>query len=114
MKVLLAGADGALGTPLTRLLVARGHTVLGLIRNPAGVPILRARGVEPIVADALNREGLLRAVDRHSADAVIHECTALKKPPTRASRMTKTNRLRNQGTSDLRAAAVRICANRDG
>jgi nucleoside-diphosphate-sugar epimerase len=112
MKILLAGCDGALGTPLTRLLLARGHTVLGLIRNPSRVPVLRARGVEPIVADALDREGLLRAVDRHSADAVIHELTALKKPPMRASGMATTNRLRTEGTANLLAAAARLGANR--
>jgi nucleoside-diphosphate-sugar epimerase len=112
MKVLLAGADGALGTPLTRLLIARGHTVLGLIRNPSGAPILRSRGVEPIVADALDREGLLRAVDGHSADAVIHELTALKRPPLRASGMTMTNRLRTEGTANLLTAAARLGANR--
>src|SRR5215813_4006058 len=112
MKVLLAGADGALGTPLTRLLLARGHTVLGLIRNPSGAPILRSRGVEPIVADALDRAALLRAVDQHSADAVIHELTALKKPPVRASGMVMTNRLRTEGTANLLAAAARLGANR--
>jgi nucleoside-diphosphate-sugar epimerase len=68
--------------------------------------------VEPIVADALDREGLLRAVDGHSADAVIHELTALKKPPMRASGMTMTNRLRTEGTANLRAAAARLGANR--
>ena len=36
MRVLVAGASGALGIPLTRLLVTRGHGVVGLIRNPAG------------------------------------------------------------------------------
>lgn len=112
MKILLAGADGALGTPLTRLLLARGHKILGLIRNPSGATTLRGRGVEPIVADALDRDELLRAVDGHSADAVIHELTALKKPPLRPSGMTMTNRLRIDGTANLLAAAARLGAKR--
>src|SRR5262245_30115677 len=112
MKILLAGADGAIGTPLTRLLLARGHSILGLIRNPSGAPTLRARGVEPIVADALDREALLRAVDGHSAEAVIHQLTALKKPPLRASGLVMTNRLRTGGTANLLAAASRLGANR--
>jgi nucleoside-diphosphate-sugar epimerase len=41
MRVFVAGANGALGTPLTRLLVARGHSVVGLIRDPAGSAGLR-------------------------------------------------------------------------
>jgi nucleoside-diphosphate-sugar epimerase len=112
MNVLLAGADGALGRPITRLLLARGHTVLGLIRDASGAPALRSQGVEPIVADALDREGLLRAVAGFSADAVIHELTALKKPPLRPSGMTMTNRLRIEGTMNLLAAARRLGANR--
>ena len=35
MKVFVAGATGALGIPLTRQLIARGHEVLGLVRDPA-------------------------------------------------------------------------------
>ena len=71
MVVLVAGASGALGTPLTRLLIARGHRVFGLIRDPAGAAGLRALGAQPVVADALDRPGLLRAVDGVAADAII-------------------------------------------
>jgi nucleoside-diphosphate-sugar epimerase len=112
MKVLVAGADGAIGTPLTRLLLARGHQVLGLIRDPAGVTSLRALGVEPIVADALDRDTLLRAVTPFKADAIIHELTALRKPPFRPSGMAMTNRLRTQGTDNLLAAATLMGARR--
>jgi nucleoside-diphosphate-sugar epimerase len=106
MKVLVAGADGAIGVPLTRLLLARGHQVLGLIRDPAGVTSLRAFGVEPIVADALDRERLLSAVKPFRADAIVHELTALRKPPLRPSGMVMTNRLRTLGTDNLLAAAT--------
>jgi nucleoside-diphosphate-sugar epimerase len=34
MKVLIAGATGALGVPLVRALIARGHQVLGITRTP--------------------------------------------------------------------------------
>ena len=112
MKVLVAGATGALGTPLTRLLLARGHQVLGLIRDPAGASPLRALGVEPIVADALDRQSLLRAVQPFRADAIIHELTALRKPPLRPSGMAMTNRLRTQGTDNLLAAAAQMGARR--
>src|SRR5689334_16772938 len=112
MRVFVAGASGAIGTPLTRLLIAHGHSVLGLIRDPAGAAGLRALGAQPIVADALDRDGLLRAVTGLSADAVIHELTALRKPPLRASGMIQTNRLRTEGTANLLAAAERFGAKR--
>jgi nucleoside-diphosphate-sugar epimerase len=112
MRVLVAGASGALGVPLTRLLSARGHSVVGLIRNPAGADVVRALGAEPIVADALDRDDLLRAVNGLTADAVIHELTSLRKPPLRANGMAVTNRLRTEGTANLLEVADRLGAKR--
>jgi nucleoside-diphosphate-sugar epimerase len=112
MRVFVAGANGAIGTYLTRLLIARGHSVIGLIRDPAGAAGLRSLGAEPVVSDALDRDRLLHAVDGLSADAVIHELTALRRPPLRASGMTLTNRLRTEGTANLLAVAERLRARR--
>jgi nucleoside-diphosphate-sugar epimerase len=112
LRVFVAGANGAIGRPLTRQLLARGHHVIGLIRNPAGVAALHELGAQPIVADALDRDGLLRAVNGVAADAIIHELTALRKPPLRPSGMTVTNRLRDKGTTNLLAVAERIGATR--
>ena len=112
MKVLLAGASGAIGTPLTRQLVAHDHQVLGLTRDWDGARRLQALGATPVVADALDRDGLLRAVDGLAADAVIHELTALRKPPLRHRGMAPTNRLRTEGTANLLAAAGALGARR--
>jgi len=112
MKVLVAGATGAIGIPLTRPLLAHGHQVLGLTRPEAGAGRLAALGARPVVADALDRDGLLRAVDGLSADAVIHELTALAKPPTRHRGMALTNRLRTEATTNLLAAAEALGARR--
>jgi nucleoside-diphosphate-sugar epimerase len=112
MRVLLAGASGALGRPLTRRLLAAGHEVIGLCRNPAGAPALMELGAQPLVADALDRIALLNAIDGLSADAVVHELTALRKPPTRHSGMAGTDRLRNEGTANLVAVAAAIGATR--
>src|SRR5215211_3312840 len=112
MKVLLAGASGAIGIPITRQLLAHHHQVLGLTRDRAGADRLAALGARPVLADALDRDGLLRAVDRLSADAVIHELTALHKPPLRHRGMALTNRLRSQGTTNLLAAAEALGARR--
>jgi nucleoside-diphosphate-sugar epimerase len=105
MKVLLAGASGAIGIPLTRQLLAHDHEVLGLTRDQAGTRRLRAVGATPVVADALAGDGLLRAVHGLSADAVIHELTALRRPPLRHRGMALTNRLGSEGTTNLLAAA---------
>ena len=81
MRVLVAGAGGAIGVPLTRRLIEHGHEVYGLTRSPGRSRTLADRGVRPLVADAMDRDGLLRAVDGLAADAVIHELTALTRTP---------------------------------
>ena len=48
MKVFVAGASGALGIPLTRQLIARGHEVLGLTRDAATDGSLRDLGQPPL------------------------------------------------------------------
>ena len=112
MKVLLAGASGAIGIPLTRQLIANGHQVLGLTRDQGGGRRLEALGATAVVADALDRDDLLRAVDGRRADAVIHELTALRKPPRRHRGMALTNRLRTEGTANLLDAAEALGARR--
>lgn len=112
MRVLLAGASGAIGIPITRQLTAHGHQVLGLTRDRGGAGWLEALGARPVVADALDRDALVRAVRGLSADAVIHELTALRKPPRRHSGMALTNRLRSEGTANLLAAAEVLGARR--
>jgi nucleoside-diphosphate-sugar epimerase len=113
MKVLLAGTSGAIGIPLTCELISHGHQVLGLTRTQGSASQLVALGATPAVADALNAGSLLRAVSGLSADAVIHELTALKQPPTRHGGMALTNRLRREGTTNLLAAAEVVSAPRD-
>jgi nucleoside-diphosphate-sugar epimerase len=112
MKVLLAGASGALGVPLTRQLVGHGHQVLGLTRSPAGARLLQALGATPVVADVLDCRTLRRALDGLTADAVIHELSALRTAPTRHRGMAMTDRLRTEGSTILLAAAEVLGAKR--
>lgn len=112
MKVLIAGASGALGTPLTRALVAKGHDVFGLARSPESMKHLTRLGAQPIQANVMDRDDLLRAVKDIQADAVIHALTALKKTPLRHQAMYATDALRDGGTANLLAAARQVGARR--
>jgi uncharacterized protein YbjT (DUF2867 family) len=62
MRVLVAGATGAVGSRLIPLLVAVGHTVTGLTRSPAKVEAIRSSGATAAVADALDAAAVRRAV----------------------------------------------------
>ncbi|MEV4111444.1 NAD(P)-dependent oxidoreductase [Nonomuraea sp. NPDC049695] len=108
MKVVIAGATGAIGRPLVAALREAGHEVLALTRDVrASVP-----GARTVVADVLDRDGLLRAVDGLSADAVIHQLTALSKPPAKYADMAMTNTLRTIGTTHLLQVARAVGARR--
>ncbi|GAA2152397.1 MULTISPECIES: NAD-dependent epimerase/dehydratase family protein [Glycomyces] len=108
MRVLLAGASGAVGAPITRALLASGHEVVALTRRRGGAPA----GTTELVGDALDRDGLLAAVRGLRADAVMHQLTALKKAPMRHRDLEATNRLRTEGTANLLAAARAVGARR--
>jgi uncharacterized protein YbjT (DUF2867 family) len=51
MRIVIAGGHGQIALRLERLLVARGHEVAGIIRNPAHAEDVRAAGAEPVVVD---------------------------------------------------------------
>ena len=112
MKVFVAGANGALGIPLTRQLLDHGHEVIGMTRSETGASELRMLGAHPVIADALDRDAVLRATDGLAADVVVHELTALTKPPLRISGMDATNRLRSEGSRTLVEVARQIGARR--
>src|SRR5664279_4266778 len=107
MKVLLAGASGAIGRYLVPQLIAAKHEVIGITRTPGS---LDGTGAREVVADVLDREALLGAVEGIRADAVIHQLTSLKKAPSTSRAMRETNRLRAEGTSTLIAAARKVGA----
>lgn len=111
MKVLIAGATGALGRPLVRELIERGHTVYGLTRTQGNSDSLTRAGATPIFADAMDRDALLASLREVQVDVVVHALTALKKPPLHYSGLEQTNHLRTEGTTNLLAAA-RACGAR--
>ncbi|MFI6299807.1 NAD-dependent epimerase/dehydratase family protein [Nonomuraea sp. NPDC050790] len=112
MKVLLAGATGAIGLPLLSALAASGHEVIALVRDPAKLHLVTERGAVAVRADVLDREGLLRAVDGLAADAVMHQATALRDAPRRLTPADRTLALRVSGTEHLLAAARAVGARR--
>jgi nucleoside-diphosphate-sugar epimerase len=112
MRVLLAGATGAIGVPLVTRLVESGDDVTGISRTETGAAALADLGADAVLADVLDRDGLLGALAGRRYDAVIHELTALKKPPARFRDMDATNVLRTTGTAHLLEAARAVRATR--
>jgi 2-alkyl-3-oxoalkanoate reductase len=108
MRVFVAGATGAIGTRLVRLLVERGHEVIGASRSPERADRVRALGAEPVVLDLLDPAAVRKAIAAARPEAIVHQATALA--GLRDFRnfdrsFAETNRLRTQGTDALLAAA---------
>jgi nucleoside-diphosphate-sugar epimerase len=74
MKVFLTGATGYIGGSVAGKLVAAGLEVSGLVRSEAKIPLLKVRGIEPVVGVLDDCEILTKAA--RAADAVIHAASA--------------------------------------
>ena len=107
MKVLVAGATGALGRQLVPQLVARGHEVYGMTRTQSKADAVRAMGATPLVADALDPEAVASAVAESEPEVIVHQLTALSGSIDMRHfdrDFALTNRLRSEGTDHLLAA----------
>lgn len=109
MRIFIAGATGALGSRLVRLLTDGGHDVSGSSRNEAGRAAVDALGATGIVVDPLDAASVRAAVAEAKPDVIVHQLTALSSLSGNLKKWDRdfamTNRLRTEGTDHLLAAA---------
>jgi nucleoside-diphosphate-sugar epimerase len=108
MRILVAGATGALGRQLVPRLAAREHEVSGITRSASKEEQLRRLGATPLVADGLDAEAVARSVAQSEPEVIVHQLTAIPNQVDlrRLDRdFELTNRLRTEGTDHLLAAA---------
>lgn len=95
MKVLVAGATGAIGRPLISALLAAGHEVIGVSSSENGARSLREKGAQGEVANVLDENQVLTLAKRVQPDAVIDELTSLPKRYTPEEMKAAADRDRN-------------------
>ena len=109
MRILLAGATGAIGRPLVPKLVEAGHEVVALTRRPEKTRELEAAGVDARVCDIRDRESTLAIANEVRPDVVLDETTDLPQryDPRRMDLFYKEmGPLRLLGTPNLMDAAL--------
>jgi nucleoside-diphosphate-sugar epimerase len=100
MRILVAGASGAIGRQLLPLLDAVGHETVALVHR---TPVEVENG-HVVAADALDRDALVTAISEFEPEVVVNLLTAI--PHNLNVRkfereFAKTNRLRTEGTANL-------------
>ena len=115
MRIFLAGASGAIGRPLTAMLVAAGHEVTGTTRSADGAATISAAGARAVIVDVFDAADLHVAVVASRPEVVIHQVTSLTlKPGEELSdeQLARNAEVREVGTSNLIEAAVAAGAQR--
>jgi nucleoside-diphosphate-sugar epimerase len=108
MRILLAGATGAIGRRLVPQLLAAGHHVIATTRTENKQAALWNLGAQPVLMNGLDAESVGTAVAEAEPEVVIHQMTAIDGVTDLRHfdrEFSATNRLRTQGTDHLLAAA---------
>ena len=113
MKIFVAGATGAVGLPLVRVLCARGHQVTGMTRAGPGVDRLRELGALISTADAFDPQAVRNAIAAAAPDVVIDQLTWLPANPADIIKsMPNDTRLHREGGGNLLTAAKELGVSR--
>jgi nucleoside-diphosphate-sugar epimerase len=103
MRVLVAGASGAIGRQLLPLLAAVGHETIALVHR---TPVEVENG-HVVSASALDRDALVMAVSEFEPEVVVNLLTAIPRNLNARKfeqEFAMTNRLRTKSTANLVAA----------
>lgn len=110
MRVVVAGATGAIGRILLPRLRIDGRNVIAVCRHEERAEVMRAMGYETVVADALDGDALRSAVVAARPEIIINQLTSLPlsllNPRAASKAARRTNALRTVGGKALADAAT--------
>lgn len=115
MKILVAGASGAVGQPLIDLLIQEGHEVHGITQSKEKALIIAGKGAKPLILNILDREAIFPAVANIKPDVVIDMLTHMPKeytPETMRNTVELDAKIRREGGAHLQTAAETYGAKR--
>lgn len=101
MRIFLAGGTGVIGRSVVPGLVAAGHQLVVLARDPQRAAAAAALGAAVVQGDALDAADLLRLVTAAEPELIMHQLTDLSERSAQANAQ-----LRIDGTRNLVQAAL--------
>lgn len=115
MKILIAGATGAIGQPLVDLLIQDGHTVYGMTQSKERALMIAGKGAKPVILNVLERTDVFSALASIRPEIVVDMLTHLPKEYTPESMRQAAEldaKIRREGGGNLQAAAEAYGAKR--
>lgn len=109
-KVFVAGASGAIGRSLCKMLIKDGWSVYGTTRSENKVAMLKELGVEPIIIDVYDEKKLEEVLTTIQPKIVIHQLTDLPaglNPDKMEEALISNAKLREIGTKNLVNASIK-------
>ncbi len=82
MKILIAGASGAIGRPLIHLLSQYEHDIYGITQSDTGARTIEERGGKPLILNVLDLNAVFSALADVKPDIVIDMLTHLPREYT--------------------------------
>lgn len=108
MKILIAGATGAIGKPLIHLLSKDHHEIYGITQSKQRAATLKEKGTKPFILDVLDRTAVFSAMEEIKPDIVVDMLTRLPKeytPESMRDASVMDTKIRIEGGGNLLAAA---------
>jgi nucleoside-diphosphate-sugar epimerase len=108
----VAGASGAVGRPVVRELVGRGHEVVALTSSESKRAVLEQLGAAAVVGDVFDAQRMVELVGAAEPEGVVNVASKWSVNPTRIRQVTPANEIREHGARNMVAAAVAASARR--
>src|SRR5436190_9245420 len=112
MRVFVAGASGAVGRPVVRELVGRGHSVTAMAASESKLPGLEELGASAVAGDVFDGQAMTELVRAAEPEGVINLASKWSGNPSRVSQVAPANAIRAHGARNMVAAAVAAGARR--
>lgn len=110
MKILIAGATGAVGQPLMELLIQDGHEVFGVTQSQDKMRLIAGKGAKAVLLNVLDREAVLDSIVGLKPEIIIDMLTRLPKEYTPAAMKEAAEedaKVRLEGGAHLQEAGIK-------